>query len=199
VLASGLVFGVAAAVTDAAWTDQELARGSFVTGTFATQSSVDTANPPGSGTWSSNGTTPATLSFNASAMIPGTVVRAPLAIRAAPGSLGGSVSLAYSTSSGDSSLLSALQLAVYVDTSNICATSATPDANGAWVAGSASTYQTGLATAIPTNTRALPASGGASTPGTPVYYCFIVQLPSDAANTLQGTTATATWVLNGTT
>lgn len=198
-LASGLVFGVATAVTDAAWTDQELARGSFTTGTFVTQSSVDTSNPPGSSTWSDNSTTAATLSFTASAMLPGDVVRAPLAVRTAAGSLGGSVSLAYSTSSGDGALLSALRLAVYVDTSNTCATSAMPDADGAWVVGGAGTYQSGLSTAIAANSRALPASTGASTPGAPVYYCFLVRLPSDAANQLQGTSASVTWVLNATT
>jgi predicted ribosomally synthesized peptide with SipW-like signal peptide len=197
VLALGAAFGVAATMTDAAWTDQELAKGSFTAGTFVTQSSVDTANPPGAGTWNANSTTPATLSFNATAMIPGTVVRAPLAVRAAAGSVAGKLSLAYSTSTGSTALLAALQFGVYLDTSNICATSAVPDANGSWIVGP--TLQTGLTTAIPTNTTALAAAPNATTAGAPDYYCLIVSLPSTAANALQGTTATATWVVNATT
>jgi hypothetical protein len=127
------------------------------------------------------------------------VVRAPLSIRVAAGSAGGSVSLAYSSSTGSSALLAALQLGVYRDTSNSCASAGTPGSGGSWIVGGAGSYQSGLTTAIAPNSTTLPASADGATPGQPVYYCFIVILPSGVANSLQGTTATATWVLNATT
>lgn len=195
----GMLFGVTVTLTDASWTDQELATGSFQAATFVTQSSVDTANPPGAATWASHASAPATLSFSTAGLLPGAVVRAPLAIRVVAGSAGGHVSVAYASSTGSAALLAALQLAVYVDTSNGCVTSGTPGSGGSWIVGGAGSYQSGLTSSIAANSTALPAAADGVTPGQPVYYCFIVMLPSTAVNSLQGTTATATWVLNAST
>lgn len=79
-LAGGLVLGVGATVTLAAWNDSEFATGTFQAGTFNLQGSTD-------GTaFSDHATTPgAALGFsvNASSLSPGDVVYAPYAVRLA--------------------------------------------------------------------------------------------------------------------
>jgi predicted ribosomally synthesized peptide with SipW-like signal peptide len=191
-LALGLVLGVAAAATDAQWTDQEYGTGTFTAGTFGLQSSADgatfTDHPAGS---------PASLTFNATAMYPGLTLAAPFAVRTAPGSLGGAVSLASPTTSGDTTFLATLNYKIYADTASGCTPTSTPSSSGTWVAGNATTYLSGLTAATPANTRTLPAASG-TTPGNPVFYCLIVQLPLTAPNSVQGATATANWIVTGT-
>ena len=68
VLAAGLVLGIGTAATLAAWTDTENATGGFGASVFGTES-----QSAGSPTYASNTTAPgATLSFDATAMSPGT-------------------------------------------------------------------------------------------------------------------------------
>ncbi|QZQ53690.1 SipW-dependent-type signal peptide-containing protein (plasmid) [Curtobacterium sp. TC1] len=191
VLAFGLVAGVSVPGTIAQWTDQEYGTGTFTAGSFAMQSSTDGTtfadHPSGSA---------APLTFNAAAMYPGLTVAAPLVVRTTAGSLGGTVSLSSATTSGNATLVSTLAYKVYADTVSGCTTTSTPSSSGTWVAGSTTTFVSGLTTAVPSNTRPLPAATSGA-PGAAVYYCLIVQLPATAPNTVQGVTATATWSLTG--
>jgi predicted ribosomally synthesized peptide with SipW-like signal peptide len=79
ILAGGLVLGVGAAITLAAWTDTEWATGNFSTGQFGIEGSLDAS------TWASNPTSPgATLMFSAATptdLTPGDVVYEGYAIR----------------------------------------------------------------------------------------------------------------------
>lgn len=78
IVAGGLVLGVGAAITLAAWNDSEFAQGTFTAGSFNLQGSTNgttfTENPVGS---------PATLGFttNPANLSPGDVVTAPFAVR----------------------------------------------------------------------------------------------------------------------
>ncbi|MFJ5955966.1 SipW-dependent-type signal peptide-containing protein [Paenarthrobacter sp. NPDC092416] len=78
ILAGGLVLGVGAALTLAAWNSSEFAQGTFTAGSFNLQGSINgttfTENPVGS---------PATLGFttNPENLSPGDVVTAPFAVR----------------------------------------------------------------------------------------------------------------------
>ncbi|HEY0249822.1 MAG TPA: SipW-dependent-type signal peptide-containing protein [Gryllotalpicola sp.] len=195
VLAFGLVLGVGAAATEAQWTDQEFAAGSFTTGTFAPESSTSTADTDYGAHPSDN---PATLDFASTGMYPGQTVAAPFAVRAATGTLGGTVALSLSSSSGSTTLLAALVYRIFADTVSGCTTDSPPSAGGAWIAGSATTFVSGLTTPVPANSRTLPAAS-ATAPGAAVYYCLNVQLPASADNSLQNQTATASWVVTGST
>ena len=79
ILAGGLVLGVGAAITLAAWTDTEWATGNFSTGQFGIEGSLNGS------TWASNPTSPgATLMFSATTptdLTPGDVVYEGYAIR----------------------------------------------------------------------------------------------------------------------
>src|SRR5699024_10565703 len=84
-LAGGLVLGVGAAVTLAAWTDQEWAQGIFGTGSFNIESSTDGTN---FNDHESEGDA-AELSFDMPAaenLSPGDTIAAPFVLRLAAGS-----------------------------------------------------------------------------------------------------------------
>jgi predicted ribosomally synthesized peptide with SipW-like signal peptide len=78
-MAGGLVLGVGAAITLAAWNDSEFAQGSFGTGAFNMVGSTDGT------TYTDHATVgaPATLAFtlNPTLLAPGDVVYAPFAVR----------------------------------------------------------------------------------------------------------------------
>ncbi|MDR6986618.1 putative ribosomally synthesized peptide with SipW-like signal peptide [Paenarthrobacter nitroguajacolicus] len=78
ILAGGLVLGVGAAITLAAWNDSEFAQGTFTAGAFNLEGSTDGT------TFGENPVTaPATLGFTAAPanLAPGDVVTAPFAVR----------------------------------------------------------------------------------------------------------------------
>ncbi|MPV48658.1 hypothetical protein GCG21_01250 [Pseudactinotalea sp. HY160] len=76
ILAGGAVLGVGAAVTLAAWSDDQAATGTFTAGTFELQSSTDGT------TWANNGqSAPATLTFDAGTLAPGDTVAAPFGLQ----------------------------------------------------------------------------------------------------------------------
>jgi hypothetical protein len=78
-----------------------------------------------------------------------------------------------------------------VHTTNTCDSTAFTG-SPVFVVGGSSMYRTltvGQETGV-TNTLA---AGGATLPGTATGFCFEVTLPSNAANSLQNKTATATW------
>jgi predicted ribosomally synthesized peptide with SipW-like signal peptide len=78
VLAGGLVLGIGAAITLAAWNDSEFAKGTFTAGAFNLEGSTD-----GTAFGENPVTGPATLGFTASPtnLSPGDVVTAPFAVR----------------------------------------------------------------------------------------------------------------------
>jgi predicted ribosomally synthesized peptide with SipW-like signal peptide len=189
VLAGGLVLGVGATVTLAAWNDSEQATGSFAASVFGTES-----QSAGSPTYASNTTAPgATLSFAATAMSPGTSTYAWLNIRTTTTStVGGTVTLAAVTNNGGG-LVGALQYrAVRMASANPTSTCAAAAFTGtpAFVAGGASTYLP--VTQVPASAVANPIGAA----GAQLGFCFEVQVAPNAANTFQGTSATVTWQFN---
>lgn len=193
-LAGGLVLGVGAAVTLAAWTAQDNATGSFTTSRFVTQSSADAGT-----TWADNSAVPgAVLQLNAGALSPGATVAAVLGIRTTAGSIGGTEALQTPTSSTTPlpALWSSLQYRVYSSTTSTCTATSTPLSSSDWIIGSATTWST-MGTAVPVNSTALVAAT-TSSPGTPTWFCFQVGLPSGAPNTLQGQSLVVTWLFSGT-
>lgn len=79
VLAGGLVLGVGAAITLAAWNDSEFATGQFEAGTFNLQGSVDGATFDDHA--SEDAAAPLAFSVNSSNLSPGASVSAPFAVQ----------------------------------------------------------------------------------------------------------------------
>lgn len=193
-LAGGLVLGVGAAVTVAAWTAQDNATGSFATSTFVTQSSADAG-----ATWANNSVAPgATLQLGAGALSPGVTVAASFGIRTGTGSIGGNEALQTPTSTTTPlpALWTSLQYRVYSSTTSTCTATSAPASGSNWIVGSATTWSA-MGTAVPANSTAL-AAATSSAPGTPTWFCFQVNLPTGAPNTLQGQSLVATWLFAGT-
>ena len=203
-LAFGLVLGVGAAVTDAAWTDPEYASGTFKAGTFDIESATDQSLA----TYTSHNTSAGAAVFTfdtaslplSTAMYPGSVVASPWAIRAAAGSIAGTVTLAAATlTSATNSFATDLQYRVFWSMTNPnCTASSTSASN--YLVGSATTW--GAMTSTPTVPNPLPklaAGASSTTAGAPVYLCFQFTLPSTAANGDQGLSASFTWAANGST
>lgn len=190
VLAAGLVLGIGTAATLAAWTDTENATGGFGASVFGTES-----QSAGSPTYASNTTAPgATLSFDATAMSPGTSFYAWLNVRTTTTStVGGTVALTSAAPTGG--LASALQYrAVRMpgpnpsSTCNAAAFSGTP----VFIAGAAASY---LPVAqVPATQVASPIGA----PGAQLGFCFEVRIQPGAANSFQGQTGTVTWTFTAT-
>lgn len=186
ILAGGLVLGIGAAVTLAAWNDSEFVIGEFGTGKFGITGSAD-----GSNFGNHNSSAPAALSFTTtvSNMSPEEVVAAPYAVRVEKGS-SYAASVTVGTVSGTGTAASQLTYGIFrVDSKSGCHP------------GAEATEQTEIVpdgtpfTAMPTAVAgaeafpvAAPADG--TVDGTPAFVC--IQVKSGAVLT-QGATATATW------
>lgn len=186
VLAGGVVFGIGAAVTLAAWNDSEVGTGSFASSVFDTES-----QSAGSPTYASRPTAPgATLSFAATAMSPGVSHYAWLNVRTTTAStVGGNVTLTGVTNNAGG-LVGALEYrAVRMTAPNPTATCAAAAFTGTptFIAGGASSYLP--VTTVPGTAVANPvaAAGGA------IGFCVEVRVVNGAANTFQGQSATVTW------
>lgn len=185
-LAGGLVLGVGATATFAAWTDQEEATGEFHAGQFAIEANVD-------GQW--QGTNQ--MQFEASSLFPGEDAYAPVLIRTTPDTtVDGELTVAGSGAEGTlaphlryravANVLSAEEAADFTcDASNftagadyVYASSASPE-----VAMNSAAEATGTHTV-------------ASGQGNVVAYCFHVVLAEDAPNEAQGQSAEHTWTWN---
>lgn len=188
VLAGCLVLGVGATLTLAAWTDREHASASFETSTFHIEGSSD-----GSTFASHPSESPASLAFTPSALAlsPGSTVYAKYVIRKGTTDAPGTVQLGGGVTAGDADLASALRYGVKTlsGTNPVCNES-TYAASGAIVVAANSA----LTTASATN-QGLQDGGGSRVE---VTYCFAITLPSPQNDTLQGKSATATWVFTGT-
>ncbi|WP_431710409.1 SipW-dependent-type signal peptide-containing protein [Glutamicibacter uratoxydans] len=184
-LAGGLVLGVGAAVTLAAWTDTEWATGNFSAGTFGIEGSTDGAAYDDHETVGEA----ATLTFNLTGgenLSPGDVTSAPFALRTIVGtSYGASVELTSAVSDGPNAANLTYGIVTVAD-----AAACNPEATG---------------TAIVPAGTALDSFAGAATfdlaaatteaAGTAVTLCFQVAAGDDL---IQGETASASWEFIGT-
>ncbi|MFF1571253.1 SipW-dependent-type signal peptide-containing protein [Leifsonia sp. NPDC058292] len=186
ILAGGLVLGVGATMTLAAWTDNEFATGSFTSSVFDTQSSVNGA------AYADNNVSPGPTVSLSGPFAPGVSAYLPVLIRTKTNSVAGTVVLNGATLGGtDAATLGAALVYRVVRTTGTCAASAftgTPT----FVVGAAGT-QRALTAGQETGVSNALAAATSAAPGAATGFCFEVTLPAGAANTLQGKTATATW------
>lgn len=182
VLAGGLVLGVGATMTLAAWNDSEFGGATFTAGRFDIVGAIDGT------TFSSHASmAPAALSFTApfNAVAPGNTVHALFSVRTANPSVAGALQLSVTSTAG-TGLGPFLRYGVRTIAGTTC--NATTYAAGTAVVPDNSTMATGG-----TGTQAVAANGGST-----VNYCFAVTLPAGTDNTAQGLTAIQTWQVAGT-
>ena len=188
-LAGGLVLGVGAAVTSAAWNDAEFATATITTSTFNTESSV------GGTAYTDNIASPGTtVTLPVGAFSPGVTGYLPVLIRTKATSIAGTVALngAVFTGTDAASLSTAFVYRVVRTTATCDATAFT--GTPTWVVGTA-TASAAPALTVGQNggVSNVLAAGAPAAPGAVTGFCFEVTLPSSAASALQGKTASATW------
>lgn len=188
-LSGGLVFGMGAAATLAAWTDEENASGQFQAGSFAIEANTD-GNVDGE--WSAE----RTLQFDAAGIFPGSTVYAPALVRTTPDTTADAQLTLSGLPDASTELTNALQQRAVVrlvapgGTPPSCDSSALTE-GADYVVGSATEYASmGSASTAPTSQTA--ESGGTMW----VQYCFEVTLPTDASNDVQGVSGDYTWTWN---
>lgn len=208
-LASGLVLGVGATFTLAAWTDNEWVYGGAgpddkTPGTKIYAMEQNTVVPPAAAKWTdepeANG---GRLDFTieASALLPGKTVYAPFQLRAKAGSAALTVSLAEARQAdpaveptNSTALYEALVYRAWVGldaTKCNAAGDKTGTSVDVLVAADSSLDTPG---AISFN---LPAGGTSTAAGSPVNLCFAMTLPADAPATLQGKNVVPLWRFTG--
>lgn len=187
VLAGGLVLGLGAAITLAAWTDQEFATGTFTAGKFNLVGSADGL------TFADHATTdpgvPAALSFSTgfNNLSRSSTVAAPYVLHLdALTTVGGSGTVIGGTGSG-AALTHLTFKVVQVAAIGDCAPAA---AGIATIAPS-----TAFGASIVGGTNYSLGAGNGTLPGTDVVLC--IQVTSDST-LVQGSTATATWQFSAT-
>ncbi len=186
ILAGGLVLGIGAAVTLAAWNDSEFVIGNFGGGHFKMVGSADASE---AFTNHDSDSADAALNFqvNASNMTPGQTVAAPYAVRLdAATDFAAAVRVNSAQGSGDAE--DHLTYGIFTVTGwNGCTPNATASAETEIVPAG-----TGLDSVAGASSFDLAKSTNGTDPGDPVYLCFQVK----ADDTLvQDETATATWEL----
>lgn len=180
VLAGGLVLGIGAVTTLAAWTDQEQAQGTFTSGIFKLESRTD------AGAFADHTGTAAQLAFNAAEISPGSLHYAFLDVKTttASTSSGTAKFLPGVVSADPSGLAVSLKLRA-----TVIAASAT--CNAAAVSG---VSQVAI-DAVPAALSDKPLSAkGANTQ----RYCLEVGMVASTPSTLQGKSAMVTWTVSGT-
>lgn len=178
VLAGGLVLGIGAAVTLAAWNDSENATGTFAAGQFNLEGSTD-----GGGTWGEHpdvaSAAPLAFTLNPENLAPDDVVYAPFAVRLdATTTNDATVTLA---AAGTTGVITNLTYTLVSTTGTTCDADAVAGGTALVPAGTA----VGTVPAAPT----FPLTAGDGAAGTPVNLCFAVT----AGEIEQGQTGTATW------
>ncbi|WP_341783465.1 SipW-dependent-type signal peptide-containing protein [Leucobacter ruminantium] len=186
-LAGALVLGVGATLTLAAWTDTEVAQGTFTASTFGIVGAAGPGTAPAFSDHPSG--SPAALAFTLTpnALSPGTTVYSRFIVKTTPTTnVTGTVTLGGATVTG-SGLGTYLRYGVRTipATSNCDATS--------YAAGTAV-----VANGSPLTAGAASAQNLAAAGASPVAYCFAVTLPAGTENAAQGLTAAATWTLTAT-
>ncbi|GGG24149.1 hypothetical protein GCM10007304_42490 [Rhodococcoides trifolii] len=188
-LAGGLVLGVGAAITLAAWTDNVFGKATFTAENWNVQGDFSAA---GTGVWDEYDTVGTAGTFNYTstfnALSPGTTVYAPVALRVGTSAGAGGAYAANVTLNGATPTTG--PLTTYLTYTVVSGVSATACSAGTLTGGTAivpagSTLATGSAA----NAVTLPAAG------TAVPLCFAVTLPSTvtAAQAAGKTTGTVTW------
>lgn len=183
VLAGGLVLGIGAAVTLAAWNDSEYATATFQAGRFDIVGAADGA------TFTSHATTGTaaalTFALTPTAMAPGTTTYALFSVKTANPSVAGTLQLTAGTPGG-TGLAAHLTYGVRTITGTTCNATTYP-------AGTVVVADNSALTANGATTQAVTANGGAQ-----VNYCIAVTLPTTAVNAAQNLTMTQTWQFLGT-
>ena len=176
ILAGGLVLGVGAAVTLAAWNDSEFAQGTFTAGAFNLEGSTDGA------AFAEHAVvgTPATLGFTVDPanLSPGDSVTAPFAVRLDAGT----------TTAAD--LVISASPATGTITPNLTYRLDQTSAFGCDLAGSTSLVSAGSAIDTVPGAPLVELADGDGTAGAPAYFCFTV---TAGAGLQQSQTGTATW------
>ncbi len=185
ILAAGLVLGVGASATLAAWNDSEYAKGSFAAGAFNLEGSTDGT------TYSDHATSgaAATLGFTVSPanLAPGDVVYAPFAVRlAANTTTDASVTVAAVANTGT---VTNMTYTLVRTSSMTC--------NAAAITGGTVVIASGTAmSSVGTPTGWTLAKGSPVTSfGSPVFLCFAV---TAGAGLVQSQSGTATWQITAT-
>lgn len=184
-LAAGVVLGIGAASTLAAWTDQENASATLTAGTFGIVGAAGTdafAEHPASG--------PARLSFSVptGGLMPGATVYAKFTVKTTAQSAAGSVSLTAGAGT-DGGLAQYLRYGVRQIAAGATCEKTSYDAGAVVVP-----HDSALAT--PT-TPTTPAQSLGAAGANPVAYCFAVTLVASAPNDAQGKTASPAWIFTG--
>ncbi|MGX1859132.1 SipW-dependent-type signal peptide-containing protein [Dietzia sp. NPDC055340] len=211
ILAGGVVLGLGAAVTLAAWSDDVFAQGEFDTGQFNIQANPSVLDDFSGATWAdhnlntgSGDTGPAGLSFSAGfgAMVPGTTVYSPISLRIDPtkSSNSANVSLVEASSTGDTELMRLLTF----EAKTGIAPSACADGSG--FAGGTNLVVAGTSVDDddPESTGFTLSNDVASDETTPVTVCIAVTLPEQGLGVPSNDPAwtfdapvTTTWQFNG--
>lgn len=182
-LASGLVLGVGASVTLAAWTDSEHSQATFTAGHFGIVGSTNGT------TFTEHATagSAATLNFQVAptAMAPGTTTYALYSVSTINPSVAGTVAL-HATGTNNSGLGAHLTYGVRT-VSGVTCNAAT--FNGA---GSAANVVAPGQPMTASSTQGVTQTVQANS-GNRVNYCFAVTLPTTVPNSAQGLTTTASW------
>jgi predicted ribosomally synthesized peptide with SipW-like signal peptide len=184
ILAGGLVLGVGAAVTLAAWTDNEYATGTFTAGQFNLQGSTDGT------TYADHNSAAgaATLSFSTpfSNLAPSQTVYAGFWVRLAAGTTtAANLQLVGFTGTGAAG--PQLTYSIYVIAAGATCNSGT--ATGTAIATGLLNSTTATSTVVPLTAPVSPAAGAAQ------QLCFAV---TSSAGLVQNTTATGTWQFTAT-
>ncbi|PRB08946.1 SipW-dependent-type signal peptide-containing protein [Microbacterium sp. MYb64] len=189
VLAGGLVLGVGAAITLAAWNDSEFATGTFTAGSFNLEGSTTSATAGFSNHNVTKGDTAAALSISApfSNLTPGDVVYAPFWVRL-DSTTTNNATLVASTGTGTGANASNISYSVYS-----IAPAATCDATA--TTGTLVASGTDLTTFTAGSSVALSKGATAGTAGTATQLCFVATAKSSLA---QGGAATGTWSFTAT-
>jgi predicted ribosomally synthesized peptide with SipW-like signal peptide len=182
-LAGGLVFGLAAGLTVASWTDAERVGATFTASSFDLQTSLQGATYTGA----------TSVTGSVSGMYPGALAYISLKVKTAAVSAAGTVSL---IAAANSTGLDAVLRYRIVQTLAACTSTAFTTGSPVYVVGnSVPTYQQVNAALAPT--LGIAAAANASTE---VGFCIELGLPATgvAQGTYAGTSGTVTWNIIGT-
>lgn len=190
ILAGGLVFGVGATATVAAWTDTETSQGEFAAGRFNIELSVDGTN------YTSN----PTMTFNATNMYPGAKVYAKVFVKTTSNTtMKGDVKVSGGGISNPGTGVGNTLAYRAVTSSTTVGGTGSYSCNDASFTGSP-TYALGGATRIPLKTGVESGSTQSlsAAAASVQAYCFEVALPDTTPNDAQGSTAIHTWTWKAT-
>lgn len=187
-LAGGLVFGIAAGLTVASWTDAEFTSASFGTSSFGVQASLNGAAYTAASTVSTTvtGLYPSATLTSGNAYVS-------LKAKTTVGSIAGTVRLSAAANAGTGLTPVLRYRIVSIAAAGTCsATSFT--GTPTYIVGGAAAYQNVSAALAPTSTLALSANAA-----TEIQYCIELSIvPASAQATYAGTSGTLTLTLAGT-